>query len=195
VFKFVIVLFLVVLAPAFSHAEEHTLPSPTNPAPWLRDKIVILKAMADKGDPDAQYELGKIYFKGNGFKDPNTEAYKWFGMAAEGYRKAAEKGNADAQYHLGDMIYHGFSEGGVELAARWYYRAGKQGNADAMALALRLDPALVHGEHPTADERIQAFKASWDKVNAERTKAESGNRPVPTQAPIAPGSTSSPASK
>lgn len=151
-FKFLIILFLTVLPPSSSNADDRTMPSPTNRPQSEPDKIVILKAMAEKGDPDAQYGLGKIYLNVN-----KSEAIKWLNMAADHYRRAAEKGDADAQYRLGDMLQHGLIEGGEDLAARWYYRAGKQGNAEAMALALRLDPTLVHGEHQTRAEKIQGF--------------------------------------
>lgn len=185
VFRILIVLSLLILAHA-SYAEEHTLQSPY-PLPWLRDKVVILKAMAGKGDPDAQYQLGKIYL--NGFEDPK-EAYKWFGMAAEGYRKAAEKGDADAQYHLGDMMYHGFTEGGTEDAARWFYRAGQQGNAEAMALALRLNPSLVNGDHPSKMEDMMAKVKKWkaDREKAENTNPSSSNGTSPTPVASPPAS-------
>jgi hypothetical protein len=145
--------------------------------------------MADKGDADAQHDLGMIYL--NGFEDPK-EAYKWFGKAAEGYGKAAEQGDANAQYHLGDMIYNGFAPGDIDLAARWFYRAGKQGNAEAMSLALRLDPSLIHGEHPTFTEKMKVFKQEVENTKAERAKAENAMPARSIEAPKVPSPPTSP---
>ena len=50
--------------------------------------------MAEQGDANAQYNLGNMYIYGNGVPENDTEAVKW-------YRLAAEQGQANAQYNLG----------------------------------------------------------------------------------------------
>ena len=83
------------------------------------------KALAEKGDADAQYNLGWMYADGEGVPEDDKEAVKW-------YRKAAEQGHADAQYSLGLMYADGK---GVpqddKEAAKWYRKAAEQGYATA----------------------------------------------------------------
>ena len=54
------------------------------------------KIAAEKGDSDAQLNLGVMYFKGQGTPQDYGEALKW-------YRKAAEQGYATAQNNLQGM--------------------------------------------------------------------------------------------
>ena len=54
--------------------------------------------LAEKGDADAQYALGAMYFAGYGVSQDYQTAMKW-------YTLAAEQGNALAQFNL-DVIYH-----------------------------------------------------------------------------------------
>ena len=49
---------------------------------------------AEKGDVDAQYNLGVFYSQDDSVDKDMTEAVKWF-------RKAAELGHVEAQYRLG----------------------------------------------------------------------------------------------
>ena len=49
-----------------------------------------LKAQAEKGDAQAQYNLGVIYYFGQGVAQNYAEALKWI-------RKAADQGQVDAQ--------------------------------------------------------------------------------------------------
>jgi TPR repeat protein len=44
-----------------------------------------LKAAAEKGDPQAQYELGDAYFYGRGVPKNYTEAERWYKKAQETY--------------------------------------------------------------------------------------------------------------
>ena len=54
---------------------------------------------AEQGNAAAQYELGDMYYWGQGVPRDYTEAMKW-------YRKAAEQGFAAAQYELGVMLMY-----------------------------------------------------------------------------------------
>lgn len=60
----------------------------------------LMKPLAEKGQVTAQYNLGVMYFKGEGVQQNYAEAAKW-------YRKAAEQGYAKAQYNLGLLYYNG----------------------------------------------------------------------------------------
>ncbi|MDA7897678.1 sel1 repeat family protein, partial [Akkermansiaceae bacterium] len=59
-----------------------------------------IQELAEQGDANAQYNLGGMYFGGEGVPKDYTEAVKWF-------RKAAEQGNAESQYALFLIYFHG----------------------------------------------------------------------------------------
>ena len=59
-----------------------------------------LKALAEKGDTDAQFNLGVMYDKGDEVTQDSTEAVKW-------YLKAAEQGHVEAQNYLAKMYDKG----------------------------------------------------------------------------------------
>ncbi len=59
-----------------------------------------LRALAEKGNANAQFRLGVVYRKGRGVPQDYAEAMGW-------WRKAAEHGNATAQNNLGIMYYRG----------------------------------------------------------------------------------------
>ncbi|HHF3780583.1 TPA: tetratricopeptide repeat protein, partial [Haemophilus influenzae] len=56
--------------------------------------------LAEQGNASVQFNLGLMYSKGQGVKQDDFEAVKW-------YRKAAEQGHAKAQYNLGNMYANG----------------------------------------------------------------------------------------
>lgn len=89
------------------------------------DKIAQLRAKAEAGDPEAQFELAWAYEQGKGVAQSYEEAVKW-------YRKAADQGYADAQYNLGGCYCRGEGvEQSYEEAVKWFRRAADQGDADA----------------------------------------------------------------
>ena len=82
--------------------------------------------LAKAGDVDAQYNLGWMFFHGEGVEEDYVEAIKWFRLAAEG-------GLVDAQVELGIMYQNGM---GVVVdydeALKWYHLAEKEGNIVAL---------------------------------------------------------------
>jgi len=81
---------------------------------------------SDQGDSSAQYNLGVMYYNGQGviYQD-YKEAVKW-------WRKSAEQGVHESQKSLGDMYYNG--EGVVQdykESFKWYRKSAKQGNSEA----------------------------------------------------------------
>ena len=59
--------------------------------------IDIWQNLANRGNNAAQFNLGLMYFKGDGVKQNLSKAAKWF-------RLAATQGNAEAQLNLGDIF-------------------------------------------------------------------------------------------
>jgi len=85
-----------------------------------------LRTTAERGNADAQYEVGYSYFTGEGVV-PEDKA-----KAAEWFRKAAEQGNARAQTNLGILYRNGqgIPKDNVK-AAEWFCKAAEQGHEEA----------------------------------------------------------------
>ena len=85
---------------------------------------LLLKAK--QGDPDAQFALGRCYWKGFGVPED-------YGQAAYWYRKAAEQDNDHAMYYLAQMYCHGGSvvPQDYEQAVYWFRQAAEKGNSYA----------------------------------------------------------------
>ena len=65
-----------------------------------RRAFEILKPLAEQGHAEAQYTLGVMYDEGEGVKEDDKEAVKWF-------RLSAEQGDVKAQFDLADMYRTG----------------------------------------------------------------------------------------
>jgi len=76
--------------------------------------------LAREGDSSAQFDLGLMYYKGQGVGQDFSQAMKWFKMAAE-------HGIPEAQFNLGIMYsdekanWHSFTE-----AMKWFQKAARQ---------------------------------------------------------------------
>ena len=84
--------------------------------------------LAEQGNASIQFNLGLMYKKGQGIKQDDFEAVKWF-------RKAAEQGDAEAQLILGAMYGdgRGVKQDDFE-AVKWFRKAADQGHAKAQVL-------------------------------------------------------------
>ena len=70
---------------------------------WADDHAASVEALKDRaaqGSAEAQFDLGLMYYKGQGVPQDYAEALKWF-------RLAAAQGDADAQFNLGVMYHNG----------------------------------------------------------------------------------------
>ncbi len=91
----------------------------------LLEVQLVLLEKGKKGDREAQYILGKMYYDGDVVEQNYAKAIKWF-------EKAAEQDVADAQYHLGLIYQVGL---GVDVdykkAFKWFKKAAEQDVAGA----------------------------------------------------------------
>lgn len=105
-----------------SEQPEHHLSSQ---APEGDDQFRKYLAKAQAGDVDAQYNLGIMYYHGDGIQKNHDEALKWFHLSAE-------QGDAEAQYNLGFM--YGRGEGTAKdhrTSMEWFQKASSQGHEGA----------------------------------------------------------------
>lgn len=95
--------------------------------------VAIWRALADKGDQDAAFNLGQAYRLGKGVAADSGEAKKWF-------EKAARAGHLDAQVSLGLLL---FDSGDRAAALMWLKRAADRGEPRAMLVT---GTALFNGD-------------------------------------------------
>jgi TPR repeat protein len=127
----------------------------------FREAAELWLALADEGNPQAQYAIGKLYESGQGVPQNYARAAEWYGRAAEQglaaaqnnlallhnngrgvprdpiravqlWQDAARLGHTQAQYNLGLAYYLG--EGIAlddEEAARWFLAAAQAGLPEA----------------------------------------------------------------
>jgi TPR repeat protein len=96
----------------------------------LRDYATALREFhqhAEEGDGIAQYNIGRMYFYGQGVPQDYTEALKW-------YKRAAERGDATALYSVARMYKAGMGvrQDYIE-AMNWFRRAAELGHGDSQA--------------------------------------------------------------
>jgi hypothetical protein len=95
--------------------------------------VAIWRPLAEKGDPDAQFDLGQAYRLGRGVPVDLALAQLWL-------EKAADAGHLDAQTTLGLLL---FDSGNRSGAMRWLKKAAERGEPRAM---LVYGTALFNGD-------------------------------------------------
>lgn len=85
-----------------------------------KDKATQLQEKALQGDAQAAFELGEMHASGVGLPQNNTEAVRW-------YRIAAEKGNSKAQSLIGTAYHRGIGSAVDDVqATEWLSKAADQ---------------------------------------------------------------------
>ena len=90
-----------------------------NQAAWTNDVLDSRETLqlAERGNAQAQFNLGMMYENGQGVRQDYAEALRW-------YRKAAEQGYAKAQYNLGLMYANGHGvHQDFHLSKEWFGKA------------------------------------------------------------------------
>jgi len=88
-------------------------------------EIKSLEVAAEQGDMEAQFNLGLMYYDGEGTEVNYEKALYW-------WEKAAEQGDVRAQFNVGSMYYDGEgTEVNYKKALYWYEKAAEQGDVDA----------------------------------------------------------------
>jgi TPR repeat protein len=124
------------------------------------------RALAERRDAAAEYNLGRIYDHGWGVPQDDKEAVAW-------YRKAADQGYVAAQYNLGMM----YAEGrGVpqdyQQAAAWFWRAADQGNASA-----QINLGAMYAEGRGVPQKAQGLTEKWKPGTPLPTETKTGTGP------------------
>jgi TPR repeat protein len=97
------------------------------------EALKLYRKASEKGNTDAQNNIGDLYLFGYGVISDYVEAIKW-------YQKAAEKGNVDAQNNLGFMYENGYGvTENISTSIEWYQKAAKQNSEAAQKALARLE--------------------------------------------------------
>lgn len=114
---------------------------------WAADFNETLQC-AKQGDDICQFDLGVMYYNGQGVAKNAKQAVYWF-------QKSASLGNASAQYNLGIIYENG---GGVaknhKQAVYWYQKAASLGHAKAQ---LNLGNMYYLGEGVNKSEQMAVY--------------------------------------
>jgi|SRR5579884_1821533 len=103
--------------------------------------VAIWRPLAEKGDADAQFNLGQAYRLGRGVPLNLGAAQTWF-------ERAASSGHLDAETTLGLLL---FQNGDRAVGLKWLRRAAEQGEPRAM---LVYGTALYNGDAITQDRLL-----------------------------------------
>jgi TPR repeat protein len=125
----------------------------------LAETARVTLTRAQQGDAKSQFDIGHMYFHGEGVPQNYTEALLWF-------RKAADQGNAKAQYGIGYMYHNGkgVPQNNAE-ALRWNLLSAKQGYAKAQS---NLGSIYYYGEGAPQD---YAESLRWYRLAAGQGEA------------------------
>ena len=99
-----------------------------------KEAFKLFRLSAVQGNESAQFNLGLMYYEGQGVPQDYKEALKWF-------RLSAKQGDADAQYNLGEMYKNGQGvPDDIKEAVKWFRLSAEQGNVKAKEMAKNLKP-------------------------------------------------------
>lgn len=154
--------------------------------------ITVWRPLAEKGDADAEFNLGQAYRLGRGAATNLAAAKTWF-------ERAARQGHTDAQTTLGLLLFqNGDQAGGL----KWLKQAAEKGEPRAQ---LVYGTALVNGDGVTQNpglgyafvsraaasglkpakdtlEQLSRLVAPADRKRGARTAARIAKTPVATTA-------------
>jgi TPR repeat protein len=127
--------------------------------------VAIWRPLAEKGDADAEFNLGQAYRLGRGVPTNLAAAQTWF-------ERAAAKGHLDAQTTLGLML---FENGDRPGGARWLKQAAEKGDPRALLVygtalfngdGVKQDPILGYAYvSRSAAQGLAPAQATLDQLN------------------------------
>lgn len=138
------------------------------------EALKLYKTAAGKGIPQAMYNLGLMYLKGEGVKTDLEEAFGWFKKAADKDFSAA-MGMVGSMYSFGEGVDKDASE-----AFKWLKKATDKGNTNVLVMEL-LALAYEHGlgtaqNYTEAEKWFQKATTAGSKTAAVSLKIVQENK-------------------
>jgi len=113
----------------------------------------LWRPLAERGLPEAQFNLGRMYEKGHGVPRDRAEAVRW-------YRAAAARGHVKAQHTLGLLYAAGEGVTRDEIQAyAWWDLAAENGRQEARMMRDVLRLKLSRSERDEAEALARTLKA------------------------------------
>ena len=120
------------------------------------NKLERLRQAAERGNPSAQYHLGKLLLQGNEIPKDAKDAVRWL-------TESAEQGNQYAQYALGKIYLLGKdAPKDFGTARMWFQRSADQGNQYAQYFVEHMD------DHRTALSAQSVIRLLYHMANIFR---------------------------
>ena len=120
------------------------------------NKLERLRQAAERGNPSAQYHLGKLLLQGNEIPKDPKDAVRWL-------TESAEQGNQYAQYALGKIYLLGKdAPKDFGTARMWFQRSADQGNQYAQYFVEHMD------DHRTALSAQSVIRLLYHMANIFR---------------------------
>ena len=120
------------------------------------NKLERLRQAAERGNPSAQYHLGKLLLQGNEIPKDAKNAVRWL-------TESAEQGNQYAQYALGTIYLLGKdAPKDFRTARMWFQRSADQGNQYAQYFVEHMD------DHQTAPSAQSVIRLLYHMANIFR---------------------------
>lgn len=115
----------------------------------------VCKTLAQKGNSNAQFALGVMYYQGNGMMSDLAKAQKWI-------RKSAQQNHRQGQYNLGIMLANG-QGGSADLveAYAWLKISADNGYSAAADSVPQIEAELSSSEKKKAAETIEKLKKEF----------------------------------
>ncbi len=179
---------------------QRCLSSTTEGSEMSKEKKDNIRSLANQGDAEAQFILGRMYAKGQGVQRNDKKAVKWYQLVAnqgiaeaqvrlgtmyeagrgvpqdykkamELYERVAKQGNAEAQAKLGTMYAKGRGvPQNYKKAVEWYRLAADQGNAEAQ-VSLGVMYEYGQGVPQNYKEAVEWYRLATENVGAPGTEA------------------------
>jgi hypothetical protein len=151
-----------------SQVEKRWADSPPASQSQVRDRsiqaksLADLRTLADRGDAEAQYQMGVRYDEGDSVPKDDAQAVQWF-------QHAAEQGHVDAQAHLGAYYWAGRGvPEDLSKAYMWSMIAVAGGDENSKSrlegLASQMTRAQVSAARQQAEE--------WIRTHSQQAKSE-----------------------
>jgi len=133
----------------------------------LPEDIPSLKALAEEGDAEAQFQLANNYYIGEGVEEDYAQSFKWAS-------RSAAQDNPKAKYRLGSLYIQGRGVPKDENKAKALFKESKIG---LLNLADRNDPQAraylgVMYQRGVGVEKDEKEAVKWYRKAAEQNDAE-----------------------
>ncbi len=140
-------------------ATDRSSPEQHAPVKSLAD----LRKLAERGDPEAQWQMGVRYYDGDGVTHDDVQAMKWFELAAE-------QGHINAQSRLGAYYWAGRGVP-VDLFKSYFWSAIAMHQGDEISkgrlegLSLQMTRAQVAAASQQADDWLRQHNSAKSAKN------------------------------